>query len=77
LSHHSIRPYTAELFNIHPGLKELIQTGHSIDAMSSEVFRRVGRGGAGNWYSKKDIEDAGKANTEVGYHRAHEQIVDE
>lgn len=28
--------------------------------MSSEVFRRVGRGGAGNWYSKKDVEDAEK-----------------
>ncbi|KAK3692526.1 hypothetical protein B0T22DRAFT_447464 [Podospora appendiculata] len=29
--------------------------------MSSEpVFRRVGRGGAGNWYSKQDIEDAEK-----------------
>ncbi|KAK3333441.1 hypothetical protein B0T19DRAFT_474132 [Cercophora scortea] len=29
--------------------------------MSSEpVFRRVGRGGAGNWYSKQDVEDAEK-----------------
>jgi len=30
--------------------------------MSSEpVYRRVGRGGAGNWYSKKDVEEAEKA----------------
>lgn len=33
--------------------------------MSSEVFRRVGRGGAGNWYSKKDIEDAEKAAADL------------
>jgi hypothetical protein len=33
--------------------------------MASEVFRRVGRGGAGNWYSKKDVEDADKAALEV------------
>ncbi|OIW33250.1 hypothetical protein CONLIGDRAFT_640396 [Coniochaeta ligniaria NRRL 30616] len=32
--------------------------------MSSEVFRRVGRGGAGNWYSKKDIDDADKVASE-------------
>ena len=32
---------------------------------SSEVFRRVGRGGAGNWYSKKDIDDANKVDAEV------------
>jgi len=32
---------------------------------SSDVFRRVGRGGAGNWYSKKDIEDANKVEAEV------------
>jgi hypothetical protein len=28
---------------------------------SSDVYRRVGRGGAGNWYSKKDVEEAEKA----------------
>ncbi|KAK0722934.1 hypothetical protein B0T26DRAFT_641380 [Lasiosphaeria miniovina] len=28
--------------------------------MSSEVFRRVGRGGAGNWYSQKEVNDAEK-----------------
>ncbi|KAK3948889.1 hypothetical protein QBC32DRAFT_46857 [Pseudoneurospora amorphoporcata] len=33
--------------------------------MSSEVFRRVGRGGAGNWYSKKDVEDAEKAAADL------------
>ncbi|AEO69389.1 bc76ea4d-ec02-4817-a54c-4f13fd989e14 [Thermothielavioides terrestris] len=32
--------------------------------MSTEVFRRVGRGGAGNFYSKKDVEEAEKAGTE-------------
>ncbi|KAK3944643.1 hypothetical protein QBC46DRAFT_373918 [Diplogelasinospora grovesii] len=31
--------------------------------MSSDVFRRVGRGGAGNWYSKKDVEEADKKRT--------------
>ena len=29
--------------------------------MSSDVFRRVGRGGAGNFYSQKDVEDAENA----------------
>jgi hypothetical protein len=33
--------------------------------MSTDVFRRVGRGGAGNFYSKKDIQDAENASTEV------------
>jgi hypothetical protein len=33
--------------------------------MSSDVFRKVGRGGAGNFYSKKDIEDAEKATSAV------------
>ncbi|KAH6850281.1 hypothetical protein B0I37DRAFT_371235 [Chaetomium sp. MPI-CAGE-AT-0009] len=28
--------------------------------MSSDVFRRVGRGGAGNFYSKQDVQDAEK-----------------
>ncbi|KAK1751750.1 hypothetical protein QBC47DRAFT_390920 [Echria macrotheca] len=28
--------------------------------MSEPVFRRVGRGGAGNWYSKKDVEEVQK-----------------
>ncbi|KAK0711089.1 hypothetical protein B0H67DRAFT_646496 [Lasiosphaeris hirsuta] len=27
---------------------------------SDQVYRRVGRGGAGNWYSKKDVEEAEK-----------------
>ncbi|KAK4114137.1 hypothetical protein N656DRAFT_767155 [Canariomyces notabilis] len=31
--------------------------------MSSDVFRKVGRGGAGNFYSKKDIEEAEKATS--------------
>ncbi|KAF6837337.1 hypothetical protein CPLU01_03201 [Colletotrichum plurivorum] len=30
----------------------------------SDVFRKVGRGGAGNFYSKKDVEDVEKANPE-------------
>ncbi|KAL0931863.1 uncharacterized protein CTRU02_212816 [Colletotrichum truncatum] len=30
----------------------------------SDVFRKVGRGGAGNFYSKKDVEDAEKAKSE-------------
>ncbi|KAH8595557.1 hypothetical protein B0O99DRAFT_671977 [Bisporella sp. PMI_857] len=29
--------------------------------MGDEVYRKVGRGGAGNFYSKKDIEQANKA----------------
>ncbi|KAK0753357.1 hypothetical protein B0T18DRAFT_396576 [Schizothecium vesticola] len=29
--------------------------------MSDQVFRRVGRGGAGNWYSEKDVKEAEKA----------------
>jgi hypothetical protein len=33
--------------------------------MASEVFQRVGRGGAGNWYSKKDVEEADRAALEV------------
>ncbi|KAK5664052.1 hypothetical protein OQA88_266 [Cercophora sp. LCS_1] len=33
--------------------------------MSDEVYRRVGRGGAGNWYSKKDVEAAEKAQAEA------------
>jgi len=39
------------------------------EAMSSadQVFRRVGRGGAGNWYSKKDVEEVEKTQaTAVG-----------
>lgn len=34
--------------------------------MSSEVFRRVGRGGAGNFYSKQDVQEADKVSKEVG-----------
>lgn len=30
--------------------------------MSDEVYKRVGRGGAGNFYSKKDVEDVAKAS---------------
>ncbi|TDZ24248.1 hypothetical protein Cob_v003031 [Colletotrichum orbiculare MAFF 240422] len=30
----------------------------------SDVFRKVGRGGAGNFFSKKDVEDAQKASPE-------------
>ena len=34
---------------------------------TDQVFRRVGRGGAGNWYSKKDVEEAEKTQaTAVG-----------
>jgi hypothetical protein len=33
--------------------------------MSTDVFRRVGRGGAGNFYSKQDVQDAEKASNEV------------
>ncbi|EFX00740.1 hypothetical protein CMQ_7742 [Grosmannia clavigera kw1407] len=33
--------------------------------MSDEVFRRVGRGGAGNWYSKKDVEEAEKPEDRI------------
>jgi len=29
--------------------------------MSSEVFRKVGRGGAGNFFSKKDVEEVEEA----------------
>ncbi|KAH6624999.1 hypothetical protein B0J18DRAFT_429897 [Chaetomium sp. MPI-SDFR-AT-0129] len=32
--------------------------------MSSEVFRRVGRGGAGNFYSKQDVQEADKVSKE-------------
>jgi hypothetical protein len=28
--------------------------------MSTDVFRRVGRGGAGNFYSQQDVQDAEK-----------------
>jgi hypothetical protein len=31
--------------------------------MESEPYRKVGRGGAGNFYSKKDVEDASKTET--------------
>jgi hypothetical protein len=31
--------------------------------MASEPYRKVGRGGAGNFYSKKDVEDASKTET--------------
>ncbi|KAB5570228.1 hypothetical protein GE09DRAFT_1217667 [Coniochaeta sp. 2T2.1] len=31
---------------------------------SQDVYRRVGRGGAGNWYSKQEIDDADKAKLE-------------
>ncbi|KAK4217963.1 hypothetical protein QBC37DRAFT_413641 [Rhypophila decipiens] len=30
-----------------------------------QVYRRVGRGGAGNWYSKKDVEEAEKAQQQA------------
>lgn len=33
--------------------------------MSSDVFRRVGRGGAGNFFSKKEVEDAQNAQPQV------------
>jgi hypothetical protein len=26
--------------------------------MSTDVYRKVGRGGAGNWYSEKDVKEA-------------------
>lgn len=29
--------------------------------MSDQVYRRVGRGGAGNWYNEKDVKEAEKA----------------
>lgn len=29
--------------------------------MSSEAFRKVGRGGAGNFFSKKDVEEVEEA----------------
>ncbi|KAL8420069.1 hypothetical protein RB594_003010 [Gaeumannomyces avenae] len=32
------------------------------DDMADEVYKRVGRGGAGNFYSKRDVEDAAKAS---------------
>ncbi|KAH8880734.1 hypothetical protein GQ53DRAFT_788507 [Thozetella sp. PMI_491] len=32
--------------------------------MSTDVFRKVGRGGAGNFYSQKDVEEVQNANTE-------------
>ena len=67
---HHLDPVPATLFDLsalslkflHPFPKE-----PSTDEMSSssEVFRRVGRGGAGNWYSKKDIDDANKVDAEV------------
>ncbi|KAK1702676.1 hypothetical protein BDP67DRAFT_550273 [Colletotrichum lupini] len=31
----------------------------------SDVFRKVGRGGSGNFFSKKDVDDAEKAKPEV------------
>ncbi|KAJ4292325.1 hypothetical protein N0V88_005957 [Collariella sp. IMI 366227] len=33
--------------------------------MTTDVFRRVGRGGAGNWYSKQDVQNAEKASQEA------------
>lgn len=33
--------------------------------MDSETYRKIGRGGAGNYYSKQDIEDAAKSAAEV------------
>jgi hypothetical protein len=30
-----------------------------------DAFRRVGRGGAGNFYSKQDVQDAEKASETV------------
>lgn len=30
-----------------------------------QVYRRVGRGGAGNWYSKKDVDEAEKAQQQA------------
>ncbi|KAI9816451.1 MAG: hypothetical protein M1827_001583 [Pycnora praestabilis] len=32
--------------------------------MAAEVYRRVGRGGAGNYYSQKDVQDATKRTAE-------------
>ncbi|KAK4146963.1 uncharacterized protein C8A04DRAFT_25157 [Dichotomopilus funicola] len=32
--------------------------------MSSEVFRRVGRGGAGNFYSQQDVQEADRVSKE-------------
>jgi hypothetical protein len=31
----------------------------------TDVYKKVGRGGAGNFYSKKDIEDVSKEATAV------------
>jgi hypothetical protein len=31
----------------------------------TDVYKKVGRGGAGNFYSKKDIEDVSKAAAAV------------
>ena len=33
--------------------------------MESEIYRKIGRGGAGNYYSKQDIEDAAQRAAEV------------
>lgn len=36
-----------------------------VPVMSSEVYRNLGRGGAGNYYSKTDLEDAAKRDPQV------------
>lgn len=33
--------------------------------MESESYRKIGRGGAGNFYSKQDIEEAARRAAEV------------
>ncbi|KAK3296064.1 uncharacterized protein B0H64DRAFT_374206 [Chaetomium fimeti] len=42
--------------------------------MSSEVFRRVGRGGAGNFYSKQDVQDAEKKASTTTDLEAQDQL---
>ncbi|KAM7202078.1 hypothetical protein V8F20_004532 [Naviculisporaceae sp. PSN 640] len=39
-----------------------------------QVYRRVGRGGAGNWYSKKDVEEAEKSQqqADIEAQKAHQ-----
>ncbi|GJC86468.1 hypothetical protein ColLi_09306 [Colletotrichum liriopes] len=38
----------------------------------SDVYRKTGRGGSGNFYSKKDVEDVEKANSERGAGNFHD-----
>lgn len=33
--------------------------------MESETYRKIGRGGAGNYYSKQDVEEAARRAAEV------------